>query len=114
MVWIRFALSRQVLRIGIVRSRITVLRETSVRLPYALARKYPQANRELGWQYVFPSRHRSRDPQGGEFGRHHLSDSAFGDYFKLAVKRAGIDKNAVPHTLRHSFATPTHLRCVPA
>lgn len=36
---------------------------------------------------------------------HHLSDSAFGDYFRLAVKRAGIEKNAVPHTLRHSFAT---------
>lgn len=76
-----------------------------VHLSYALARKYPHANREFGWQYVFPSRHRSRDPQIGEFGRHHLSDSAFGDYFKLAVKRAGIEKNAVPHTLRHSFAT---------
>ena len=76
-----------------------------VYLPYALARKYPNANREFGWQYVFPSRHRGRDPRIGEVRRHHLSDSSFGDYFKLAVKRAGIEKNAVPHTLRHSFAT---------
>ncbi len=76
-----------------------------VSLPYALQRKYPNANREFGWQYVFPSRQMSRDPKNGQFGRHHLSDKVFADAFRSAMTRAGIVKNAVPHTLRHSFAT---------
>jgi len=77
----------------------------SVYLPYALERKYRNANRQFGWQYVFPSRQRSRDPRSGERRRHHISDSVFGDYFREAVKRVGIAKAAVPHSLRHSFAT---------
>jgi integron integrase len=76
-----------------------------VYLPYALERKYVNANRQFGWQYVFPSRQRSRDTRSGAQRRHHLSDSVFGDYFREAVKRAGINKSAVPHSLRHSFAT---------
>ncbi len=76
-----------------------------VSLPYALERKYKNANREFGWQFVFPSRQRSRDPRSGKIRRHHLSDSAFGDYFRRAVRRVGITKPAVPHSLRHSFAT---------
>jgi len=33
-----------------------------VYLPFALARKYANADREWGWQYVFPAWKRSRDP----------------------------------------------------
>ncbi|MCL4123232.1 UNVERIFIED_CONTAM: hypothetical protein GTU68_031406 [Idotea baltica] len=74
-------------------------------LPYALARKYPNANREFAWQYIFPSRQRSKDPRSGKLRRHYLSDGLFAGVFKKALKRSGIDKNAVPHSLRHSFAT---------
>ena len=76
-----------------------------VYLPYALERKYRNANREFCWQFVFPSREKARDPISGEMRRHHLGDSVFGDYFRKAVKRVGITKQAVPHSLRHSFAT---------
>ena len=76
-----------------------------VYLPYALERKYLNENRQFGWQWVFPSRQMSKDPRSGELRRHHISESTFGDFFKQAVKRSGLAKNAVPHSLRHSFAT---------
>jgi integron integrase len=76
-----------------------------VYLPFALARKYPNAPREFGWQYVFPSRRRSRDPRSGIVRRHHLHESTFCSHFKAALRRTEIAKPAKPHTLRHSFAT---------
>jgi len=77
----------------------------AVYLPYALERKYPNEKREFGWQWVLPSRKMSKDPRTGERRRHHVSQDFFGDFFKQAVDRVGIAKNAVPHSLRHSFAT---------
>lgn len=74
-------------------------------LPYALARKYPQAGRSWGWQYVFPAGKRSVDPRSGVSRRHHLDESCLQKAVKLAVRRAGIVKPASCHTLRHSFAT---------
>jgi integron integrase len=76
-----------------------------VYLPYALERKYKNASRQFGWQYLFPSRQKSRDPRSGTIRRHHLRESAFGVFFRKAARMAKIDKNAVPHSLRHSFAT---------
>lgn len=76
-----------------------------VHLPHALARKYPNAGRDLGWQYVFPATRQSTDPRTGRRGRHHVDESALQRAVKLARDRAGIIKPATCHTLRHSFAT---------
>jgi integron integrase len=77
----------------------------AVWLPDALARKYPGAAREWAWQYVFPASARSTDPRSGVTGRHHLDETVLQRAVKQAVRRAGIDKPATCHTLRHSFAT---------
>lgn len=77
----------------------------AVYLPFALERKYPSANREWKWQYVFPARQRSIDPRSDEVRRHHLDDGFLQRSLKQAVRSAKIDKNVTCHTLRHSFAT---------
>jgi integron integrase len=76
-----------------------------VYLPYALDRKYPTADREWGWQYVFPSNSLSKDPKSGIIRRHHLHPSALQKIFHRAVRLVGINKPAGPHTMRHCFAT---------
>ncbi|WP_203329097.1 integron integrase [Candidatus Laterigemmans baculatus] len=76
-----------------------------VYLPFALARKYPNANRELRWQYIFPSRQLSKDNRSGKTRRHHVHETTFQTAFRKALRRTDITKTAVPHTLRHSFAT---------
>lgn len=74
-------------------------------LPDALARKYPNAPREFGWQYVFPAAGRSIDPRGGRVRRHHLDEKLLQRAMKSAVVAAGLNRPATCHTLRHSFAT---------
>jgi integron integrase len=76
-----------------------------VLLPHALARKYPNAPVEWGWQWVFHQRNRWRDPRSGEQGRHHLDPTLIQRAVRRAVLAAGISKPASCHTLRHSFAT---------
>lgn len=77
----------------------------SVYLPNALARKYPNAARQLGWQYVFPARNLSRDPRSGEKRRHHIDQSVVNKAIKSAVRSLDISKRVSAHTFRHSFAT---------
>lgn len=77
----------------------------AVWLPDALARKYPGAAREPGWQYVFPARQQSRDPREGVWRRHHLDESVLQRAIRTARVRIGLHKPASCHTLRHSFAT---------
>jgi len=76
-----------------------------VYLPTALAQKYPTADRDWCWQYVFPADKLSRDPRTGLIRRHHLDPSSVQKAVKRAVKQAKISKPASCHTLRHSFAT---------
>ncbi|MEW6613871.1 MAG: integron integrase [Thermodesulfobacteriota bacterium] len=76
-----------------------------VHLPEALDRKYPNAAKEWGWQYVFPAASLSVDPRSGKVRRHHISPSSIQKIVAGAVRKAGIVKHASVHTLRHSFAT---------
>ena len=76
-----------------------------VYLPYALARKYPNAPRLWGWQYVFPATRRSIDPRSGKERRHHVTDRAIQNATRAAIRKARIVKHGSCHTLRHSFAT---------
>lgn len=76
-----------------------------VQLPDAIARKYPNADRDWRWQWVFPQRRRWKNGKSGEEGRHHLDPSVVQKAVKKGVVDAGLTKRAGCHTLRHSFAT---------
>lgn len=74
-------------------------------LPFALARKYPNAAADWAWQFVFPSGNRSVDPRSKGVFRHHIHEKTIQRAMREAVRGAGVIKPATPHTLRHSFAT---------
>ncbi len=76
-----------------------------VYLPYALAKKYPNASKEDKWQYLFPSASLSTDPVSKKTMRHHLDASVLQKAIRRAALLAKIDKPISPHTFRHSFAT---------
>ena len=76
-----------------------------VELPWALARKYPNAGRQWPWQWVFPATRFYVDPATGQRRRHHLHESVVQRAVIEAARRAGVQKRATPHTFRHSFAT---------
>jgi len=76
-----------------------------VNLPFAIARKYPNAPKEWAWQYAFPASRRCRYPDSGRETRFHLHDSVLPRYIRRAVRSAGISKRVSSHTFRHSFAT---------
>jgi integron integrase len=92
-------------RVRLVHARDLREGHGEVHLPYALARKYPRAGREWAWQYVFPSKNLSADPDDGMMRRHHLDESVPQRAVKEAARIAGIAKHVSCHTLRHSFAT---------
>lgn len=77
----------------------------NVWLPGALARKYPNAPKSWEWQYLFPSKSLSKDPESGEIRRHHLDESGLQKAVRFASQKANINKRVTSHTLRHSFAT---------
>ena len=77
----------------------------AVYMPHALARKYPQAPTEWGWQYVFPSTRLSVDPRSGMIRRHHVHENGLQKAVKKAAREAALTKQVNCHCLRHSFAT---------
>jgi len=77
----------------------------AVYLPFALAKKYPRAATDWGWQYVFPASKVSVDPRSGQWRQHHVDETVLQKAVKAAVRQAGIAKPGTCHTLRHSFAT---------
>lgn len=77
----------------------------SVYLPFALDKKYPSADKELGWQYLFPAGNLSVDPRSGIQRRHHIGEQSLQRAVKKAVRLANIMKPASCHTFRHTFAT---------
>jgi len=75
-------------------------------LPYALDRKYPNAASSIEWQFVFPAKNRSKHPQSNRVSRYHIHEQTLQRAIKSALrKKAGINKMASSHSLRHSFAT---------
>ena len=76
-----------------------------VELPHALARKYPRAFLQWGWQYVFPAARSSIAPITGELRRHHVHEESVQRQVRAAARAARIEKPVSPHTFRHSFAT---------
>ena len=76
-----------------------------VRIPEALERKCPYAAADWRWQWVFPQRHRWKNPETGEQGRHHTDETILQRSVRSAVRAAGLTKRVGCHTFRHSFAT---------
>ena len=79
--------------------------KAGVFMPHALEKKYPKAGSSWSWFWVFAQAVHSADPRTGLIRRHHLFDQTFQRAFKRAVQQAGVVKLAIPHTLRHCFAT---------
>jgi integron integrase len=92
-------------RVQEIHQRDLADRNGRVYLPFALERKYRNANRSWAWQYLFPADKLSVDPRSGENRRHHIPENNLQKAVKTAISRAGIHKAGSCHTFRHSFAT---------
>ncbi|MBC8257508.1 MAG: integron integrase [SAR324 cluster bacterium] len=102
---LEFALSNHLERVKLIHKKDLSQGFGTVYLPYALDRKYPNAEREWNWQYVFPGRGLSKDPRSEIIRRHHVDQSVINKAIKKAVRKLGIYKKVSAHTFRHSFAT---------
>jgi integron integrase len=102
---IKKQLEDQVRKVKLIHTKDLNEGNVQVYLPFALNRKYPNAIKELCWQYVFPASKISNDPRSGLRIRHHIDETIIQKTVKNAIKKAGINKLAGCHTLRHSFAT---------
>lgn len=76
-----------------------------VYMPNGLRNKSPNSPFTIGWQYLFPSKTLSIDPESKLKRRHHIDESSLRKAIAAAQMAARIEKKVGPHTLRHSFAT---------
>ncbi len=102
---LKLELQRHLERVRLLHERDLANGLGAVALPGALARKYPNAEKEWVWQWVWPGATISIDPADGQRKRHHLNDTSVQRMMQEAVRLAGLAKPATCHTLRHSFAT---------
>jgi len=102
---IRSSLQQHLLKVKVLHDKDVREGFGRVYLPYALARKYPNADRAFAWQYVFPALKRSIDPRTGTERRHHITPESMQRAVRSAIKLTQIRKNGSCHTFRHSFAT---------
>ncbi|PHS70129.1 MAG: integrase, partial [Cycloclasticus sp.] len=98
-------LQQQLEKVKLMHDKDLVKGYGSVYLPYALSKKYPNADKAFSWQYVFPSRNIATDPRSSAQRRHHIDQSVVNKAIKRAVNQCGIVKKVSAHTFRHSFAT---------
>jgi integron integrase len=102
---LKVALAEQLERVKLLHTSDVAEAVPGVWLPEALAVKYPGAGKELGWQWLFPSKQLAEDPESGVMRRHHLHENGISHALKMAAERAQVTKKVGCHTLRHSFAT---------
>jgi integron integrase len=98
-------LQKQIKKVQLLHQKDTQIGFGKTLMPKALDKKYPNAAKKLGWQYLFPSRKIAKDPRSGLEHRHHVSDTFIQRKVKQAVDKSGIPKHATCHTFRHSFAS---------
>ena len=100
-------LRAQLIGVKAIHARDLAAGHGRVWLPYAYSEKWPGADREWGWQYLFPSGRLSVDPRSddGILRRHHLHENGLQKEVKKAVLACGFTKKVSCHTFRHSFAT---------
>jgi integron integrase len=99
------SLNEQLKRAKLLHTQDLSLGYGRVYMPFALERKYPQASKQWGWQYVFPTHELTKDPRSNVLRRHHVHPSTVQRALKKAVILAGMTKPVHCHTFRHSFAT---------
>ncbi|HXI73807.1 MAG TPA: integron integrase [Verrucomicrobiae bacterium] len=102
---LKLAMEGQLRRVTLLHQQDLGVGLGMVKLPGALKRKYPNAERELGWQWFWPAVTISVDPADGQRKRHHLHDTSIQRVMLAAVRLCKLTKPATCHTLRHSFAT---------
>ncbi len=102
---LKLLLQKQILAVKAIHQQDLVAGFGTVSLPYALARKYPKAQHEIAWQYVFPASRRGIDPLDGREKRHHIDEKVLQRAVRQAAIQLEIQKPVSPHTLRHCFAT---------